>query len=52
VDSILAEVVRRVRAELQNVSKAGLVSAEIPPPAREENRRGIRPLAVSVDEAG
>jgi hypothetical protein len=45
VDSILAEVVRSVKAELQNVSKARPVSADIPPPAREGNRRGIRPLS-------
>jgi len=49
VDSILVEVLRRVRAEMQNLSQARL--AEIALPAREENRKGIRPLAVSVDEA-
>ena len=27
------------------------MNAEIPLPARKENRKGIRPLAVSVDEA-
>jgi hypothetical protein len=32
VDSILAEVVRRVGAEIQNLLQARPVSAEIPPP--------------------
>jgi excisionase family DNA binding protein len=49
VDSILAEIVRRVGAEMQNLSQVRL--AEIALPAREENRKGIRPLAVSVDDA-
>ncbi len=53
VDSVLAEVARRVRAENRNLPQGRPVVAEMPRLQREEGeRKGAKPLAVGVDEAG
>lgn len=52
VDSVLAEVARKVRAEMQNLPQARPAVAEHLWRERPESeRKGPKPLAVGVDEA-
>jgi len=52
VDSLLAEVARRVRVEIQNLPQARPVVQGLPWRGREEGERKVsKPLAVGVNEA-
>lgn len=51
VDSILAEVTRRVRVENHNLPRVRPVVQEVPWRAHEEERKGPKRLAVGINEA-
>jgi len=51
VDSILAEITRRVRGEVQGLPQGRLAAQGFPWPANEGERKEPKRLAVGVDEA-